>query len=203
MRRSETSLNEYIKSLNSKIRRSTKQMRQEGYNIPYDSKPADICFKYDQQNGFCSISNQKMTHVLCSKISMKKKYPKNIAIKLIDPSLGYLISNITLICCEHCDYVNCPGFIKDPLNQNSRLYQPYPQRTVVYQQYQFPSEPSLLQNTPTIMNNELNFANTITHPSLCNISAYEQEVLNKFIYDSFPISDNPDANLDIVEHWEV
>jgi hypothetical protein len=78
----------YIHNLVRTARRRAKS-RERDFEIDYDF----ILNKYNEQLGICALSGINMTHT-----TMKGHCPTNISIDRIDSSLGYIKSNIQLIC---------------------------------------------------------------------------------------------------------
>lgn len=85
--------------------------------IPFCISKIDVIAQYNRQNGRCAISNEQLTHYICDTKIMIFKYPKNLVIQLIEPSLGYVRDNIILVCAEYTIMKKSPGFITERINK--------------------------------------------------------------------------------------
>ncbi|MEM0354109.1 MAG: hypothetical protein QXW79_00870 [Thermoplasmata archaeon] len=88
----------------------------DGKPITFNINKWDVVHQYNKQNGLCAISCEILTYYNCSTKSMFFKYPNNLAIRMINPMIGYVRGNIEVICIKYANIESSPGTITREIN---------------------------------------------------------------------------------------
>ena len=116
----------YIKIFHGRVRNNIRKLNKRlGPIIKYNLLPDIIINKFKEQTGVCSISGEKMTHVVCESKKMLTTHPNNMIVELIDITKGYVSDNIRLICCKFYNEISSPGLImKKNFDEKVSVYRP-------------------------------------------------------------------------------
>lgn len=95
-----SSLQSYIRKIYGNLSKSVKyhNHRYQHLKLPFEITIDGIENLYTCQAGKCSLTGRDLTYQYYAEKDTKIKYPDNLTIQMIDISLGYIPSNITLTC---------------------------------------------------------------------------------------------------------
>ncbi|AYV85059.1 MAG: hypothetical protein Satyrvirus2_70 [Satyrvirus sp.] len=102
-------INEIIKKIMDRI---SYNLSNRSSCSSFDITPTDVISKYYEQKERCLVCNEKMTLVLVRSEVMRDLYPNNLVIRLLNKNKAYSTSNFDLVCIEHVEPDECPGFLK-------------------------------------------------------------------------------------------